>query len=65
MKARERELQFELFREKLSQEQLEQLEQEAQAQVKPHIGISVKRQLEVAKDELLKPWFDQQRPEDL
>jgi hypothetical protein len=61
LKEQERQLQFELFREKLIPEQLDRLEQEAQAQVKPGLGISKERQIEVAKDEIVKQWFEQQR----
>jgi hypothetical protein len=60
LKERERKLQFELFREKLTHEQLERLEQEARAQVKPGLGISKERQIEVAKGEIVKQWFEQQ-----
>jgi hypothetical protein len=60
LKEREQKLQFELFREKLTQEQLERLEQEAREQVKPGLGISKERQVEVAKDEIVKRWFEQQ-----
>jgi hypothetical protein len=60
LKERERELKFELFREQLTKEQLERLEHEAQAQVKPGLGISEKRQLEVAKDAILMAWFEQE-----
>jgi hypothetical protein len=60
LKERERELKFELFREQLTKEQLERLEQEARAQVKPGLGISEKRQLEAAKDAILMAWFEQQ-----
>jgi hypothetical protein len=60
LKERERELKFELFREQLTQEQLERLEQEARAQVKPGLGISEKRQLEAAKDAILMAWFEQE-----
>jgi hypothetical protein len=60
LKERERELKFELFREQLTKEQLERLEEEAQAQVKPGLGISEKRQLEVAKDAILMAWFEQE-----
>jgi DNA-binding Lrp family transcriptional regulator len=60
LKERERELQFELFREKLAPEEFERLEREARAQVKPGLGISKERQIEVAKDEIVKQWFEWQ-----
>ena len=59
LKAREQALQFELFKARLTAEDLAQLEQEARAQVNPKIGVSLERQLEVHKDDILKQWFGQ------
>jgi hypothetical protein len=59
LKEREQELQFELFKARLSAEDLGRLEQEAHAQVKPHLGLSTERQLEVHKDTILRQWFAQ------
>jgi hypothetical protein len=60
LKARERELRFELFRARLTPEDEVRLDQEAHAQVKPGLGISKERQLEVARENLLRAWFAQQ-----
>jgi hypothetical protein len=38
------------------------LDQEAQAQVKPNIGLSPEFQIKRYKDGLLKQWFAQHRP---
>ena len=59
LKERERELQFELFVARLSEEDIARLDQEAQAQVKPNIGLSPEFQVERYKDGLLKEWFAQ------
>ena len=59
LKERERALQFELFREKLTEEQRERLEQEARAQYKPGLGLSEGRQIEIAKGEIVKQWFEE------
>jgi hypothetical protein len=61
LKERERELQFELFVARLSEEDITRLDQEAQAQVKPNIGLSPEFQIERYKDGLLKQWFAQRR----
>jgi hypothetical protein len=61
LKERERELQFELFVARLSEEDLTRLDQEAQAQVKLNIGLSPEFQIERYKDGLLKQWFAQHR----
>ena len=61
LKEREQELQFELFKAKLTAEDLARLEQEARARVKPHIGLSLERQLDAHKDDILKQWFGQLR----
>jgi len=59
LKEREQGLQCELFREKLTREQRERLEQEARAQYKPGLGLSEQRQIEIAKGEIVKQWFAQ------
>jgi hypothetical protein len=59
LKEREQELQLELFKARLPAEDLERLEQEARAQVNPHLGLSTERQLEVHKDTILQQWFAQ------
>ena len=62
LKGRERELQFELFVAQLNEEDIARLDQEAQAQVKPNIGLSPEFQIERYKDGLLKEWFAQRQP---
>ena len=62
LKEREQELQFELFVAQLTEEDLERLKREAQAAVKPHIGLSSAFQLTMHKDTILKQWFAQ-RPQ--
>jgi hypothetical protein len=57
LKEREQELQFELFVAQLTAEDLARLEREAQAEVKPHIGLSPAFQMEMQKDNILKQWF--------
>jgi hypothetical protein len=59
LKEREQELQFELFVAQLTAEDLARLEQEAQAEVKPHIGLSPGFQMAMHKDSMLKQWFAQ------
>jgi hypothetical protein len=59
LKEREQELQFEVFKARLTAEDLARLEREAQAQVSPKIGVSPERQLEVHKDTILQQWFAQ------
>ena len=59
LKEREQELQFELFVAQLTAEDLARLEQEAQAEVKPHIGLSPAFQMAMHKDSILKQWFAQ------
>ena|SRR5712691_113388 len=61
LKEREQELQFELFVAQLTEEDLTRLDHEAQAHVKPHIGLSPAFQMQVHKDALLKQWFAQRR----
>jgi hypothetical protein len=63
LKERERELQFELFVARLSEEDITRLDQKAQAQVKPNIGLSPEFQIERYKDGLLKEWFAQRQPQ--
>jgi biotin operon repressor len=59
LKEREQELRFELFVAQLTAEDLERLEREARAEVKPHIGLSPAFQLTMQKDTILKQWFAQ------
>jgi hypothetical protein len=59
LKEREQELQFELFVAQLTAEDLARLEQEAQAEVKPHIRLSPAFQMAMHKDSILKQWFAQ------
>jgi biotin operon repressor len=61
LKERERELQFELFVARLGEEEMTRLDQEAQAQVKPNIGLTPEFQIERYKDGLLKQWFAQRQ----
>jgi hypothetical protein len=60
LKEREQELQFELFKTKLTAEDLARLEHEARGQVNPKLGLSPERQLAVHKDTILQQWFAQQ-----
>jgi len=59
LKEREQALQFELFVAQLPEEDLARLDREAQAQVKPNIGLSPAFQMQLHKDALLKQWFAQ------
>lgn len=61
LKEREQQLRFELFQAELRPEDWERIEQEAQAKVNPHMGLTEKRQLEVHKDAILRQWFEGQR----
>jgi hypothetical protein len=61
LKEREQQLRFELFQAELRPEDWERIEQEAQAKVNPHMGLTEKRQLEVHKDAILRQWFEEQR----
>jgi hypothetical protein len=58
LKEREQELPFELFKARLSAEDLERLERKARAQVEPHLGWSIEWQLEVHKDTILRQWSE-------
>ncbi len=62
LKEREQELQFALFVAQLTAEDLARLEREAQAEVKPHMGLSPAFQIEMHKDSILKQWFTQRTP---
>jgi len=57
LKAEEEHLRFELFKERLTLEEHERLAREAEAQVDRRSPVSVERQLEVAREQLLKEWF--------
>jgi hypothetical protein len=59
LKEREQELQFELFVAQLTAEDLARLEREAQAEVKPNIGLSPAFQMDMHRDSILKQWFAQ------
>jgi len=59
LKEREQQLRFELFQAELRPEDWEQIEQEAQAKVNPHMGLTTKRQLEVHKETILRQWFEE------
>jgi hypothetical protein len=59
LKKREQQLRFELFQAELSPEDWERIEQEAQAKVNPHMGLTTKRQLEVHKETILRQWFEE------
>jgi hypothetical protein len=59
LKEREQQLRFELFQAELSPEDWEQIEQEAQAKVNPHLGLTTKRQLDVHKETILRQWFEE------
>ena len=61
LKERERELQFALFVARLGEDDMVRLDQEAQAQVKPNIGLSPEFQMERYKDGLLRQWFAQRQ----
>jgi hypothetical protein len=61
LKEREQQLRFELFQAQLSPDDRARIDQEAQAKVNPHMGLSTKRQLEVHRDEILRRWFEERR----
>jgi len=60
LKEQERQLRFELFQARLSEEDWDRLEREARGKVKPNLGLSASRQIEVHKDTILRQWFEQQ-----
>src|SRR5262249_19141666 len=59
LKEQERELRLALFEASLTDEERQQLEQEARTLVNPNIGLSTARQIEIQKDAILKAWFEQ------
>jgi hypothetical protein len=59
LKEREQQLRFELFQAELSPEDWGRIEQEAQAKVNPHMGLTTTRQLEVHRDTILRQWFEE------
>jgi len=59
LKEREQELQFALFVAQLTAEDLVRLEREAQAEVKPNMGLSPAFQMDMHRDSILKQWFAQ------
>jgi hypothetical protein len=59
LKEREQQLRFELFQAELRPEDWERIEQEAQAKVNPHMGLTTKRQLDVHKETILRQWFEE------
>ena len=61
LKEREQQLRFELFQAELNPEDWERIEQEAQAKVNPHLGLSTKRQLEVHKETVLRQRFEERQ----
>jgi hypothetical protein len=61
LKEREQQLRFELFQAELSPEDWERIEQEAQAKVNPHMGLTTERQLEVHKDTILRQRFEERQ----
>ena len=61
LEAQENELRFELFKAKLTEDDLTRLEEEARKQINRKIGLSTERQIEVNKEEVLKRWFEQQK----
>jgi hypothetical protein len=60
LKEQERQLRFELFQARLSDEDCDRLEREAQAKVNPDLGLSTSRQIDVHKDTILREWFELQ-----
>jgi hypothetical protein len=59
LKEHEQKLQFDLFVAQLTAEDLARLEREAQAEVKPNMGLSPAFQMEMHRDSILKQWFAQ------
>jgi hypothetical protein len=60
LKEQERQLRFELFQARLSEEDWDRLEREARAKVNPDLGLSTSRQIDVHKDAILRHWFERQ-----
>jgi transposase-like protein len=60
LKDQERQLRFELFQARLSEEDWDRLEREARAKVNPDLGLSTSRQIDVHKDAILRQWFERQ-----
>jgi hypothetical protein len=59
LKEQEQQLRFELFQAELSPEDWGRIEQEAEAKVNPHMGLTAQRQIEVHKDTILRRWFEE------
>jgi hypothetical protein len=57
LKAEEEQLRFEIFKARLTSEEYERLDREAKVQVDHRSPVSIERQLEVAREQLLKDWF--------
>jgi transposase-like protein len=60
LKEQERQLRFELFQARLSEEDWDCLEREARTKINPDLGLSMSRQMDVHKDTILRQWFEQQ-----
>ncbi len=61
LEAQENELRFEMFKVKLTEDDLARLEEDARKQVNRKIGLSTERQIEVNKEDILKQRFAQQK----
>ena len=61
LQEREQELRFELFVAQLTEEDLARLEREAQARVKPNLGLSPPFQLKMHREAIVKEWFAQRQ----
>jgi len=59
LKEQERELRLALFEASLTEEEQQQLEQQARTLVNPNMDLSKARQMEIQKDAILKAWFEQ------
>jgi len=59
LKEQERELRLAIFEASLTDEEQQQLEEEARTRVNPNLGLSTARQIEIQKDAILKAWFEQ------
>ena len=57
LKAEEERLQFEVFKARLTAEDQQRLTREAEAQVDRRSPVSKERQIEVAREEILRAWF--------